>query len=86
MFSTAAHRQKARNLARDPRISVSTFDVANRYHSAEICGRAELSEDPDKALPKRLSQKYFGEDPAPEPDVARLIVRVVPEKITEFSA
>lgn len=86
MFSTAAHRQKARNLARDPRISMSIFDVENPYHSAEIRGRAELIEDPDKALPKRLSQKYLGEDPPPEPEVTRLIVRVVPEKITEFSA
>jgi hypothetical protein len=34
----------------------------------------------------RLSQKYLGEDPPPEPDdVVRLIVSVTAETITEFS-
>jgi PPOX class probable F420-dependent enzyme len=86
LFSTRTKRQKARNLALDPRISVSIFDLDNPYYSLEIRGRAELIEDPDKTLPRRLSRKYLGQDPPPEPDAARLIVRVVPEKVTEFSA
>jgi PPOX class probable F420-dependent enzyme len=85
LFSTRRERQKARNLARDSRISVSIFDLDNPYYSVEIRGRAELIEDPEGALRKRLSQKYFGQDPPPEPDAARLIVRVVPEKTTEHS-
>jgi PPOX class probable F420-dependent enzyme len=86
LFSTRTERQKARNLARDPRISVSIFDLDNPYYSVEIRGRAELIEDPEGTLRKQLAQKYFGQDPPPEPDGARLIVRVVPEKITEHSA
>ena len=85
-FSTTAGRRKARNLARDPRISVSVFDTGNPYHSVEIRGTAELVEDTGKSLPKALSRKYLGEDPPPEPDGAvRLIIRVTPDKVNIFS-
>jgi PPOX class probable F420-dependent enzyme len=85
LFSVTAARRKARNLARDPRISLSVFDTANPYRSMDIAGTAELVADPDKALPRRLSQKYLGEDPPAEPDtVHRLIVRVKPRKVTGF--
>jgi len=85
-FSTTAGRRKARNLARDPRVSVSVFDTGNPYHSVEIRGTAELVEDTGKSLPKALSRKYLGEDPPPEPDeVVRLIVRVTPDKVNTFS-
>jgi PPOX class probable F420-dependent enzyme len=87
LFSTAAGRQKARNLARDPRVSVTVFDVANPYRSVDIRGTAELTEDPEKSLPRTLSHKYLGEDPPAEPaDMLRLIVRVTPRKITGFAA
>lgn len=86
VFSTKASRRKARNLARDPRISLSIFDLANPYQSADIRGTAELVVDEGRALPVQLSRKYLGEDPPPEPeDVVRLIVRVTPEKVTTFS-
>ena len=85
VFSTTAGRRKARNLARDPRISLTVTDAANPYRCAEIRGTAELAEDPGKTLPKTLSRKYLGEDPPPEPaEVSRLIVRVRPEKINTF--
>ncbi len=85
-FSTTAGRRKARNLARDPRISVSVFETTNPYHSVEIRGTAELAEDTGKSLPEALSRKYLGGDPPPEPDdVVRLIVRVTPDKINIFS-
>jgi PPOX class probable F420-dependent enzyme len=87
LFSTTATRQKARNLARDARIALSVFDLANPYHSIEIRGRAKLIDDPGSTLPTELSQKYLGEDPpAGPPREARLIVRIVPEKVLEFSA
>ena len=86
VFSTTAGRQKARNLARDPRVSVSVFETDNPSNSVEIRGTAELVEDTDKRLPKTLSQKYRGEDPPAESsDEVRLIVRVVPDKVTRFS-
>jgi PPOX class probable F420-dependent enzyme len=86
LFSVLARRRKARNLARDPRISVTVFDLQNPYDSVEIRGTVELIEDTGKSLPVRLSRKYLGEDPPAESeDETRLVVRVVPEKVTNFS-
>lgn len=45
-----------------------------------------MTEDRDKALPRRLSHKYLGEDPPTDPEhVVRLTVRVTPRKVTGFS-
>lgn len=86
LFSTTAGRKKARNLAADPRVSLSVFDLANPYESVEIRGTAEVSVDADKRLPLELSHKYLGEDPpAEKPDEVRLAVRVIPEKVIRFS-
>jgi PPOX class probable F420-dependent enzyme len=86
VFSTLAGRQKARNLARDPRLSVTLFDLADPYHTVEIRGVADLIEDPDRALSYRVTHKYLGMDPpADPPGDRRLIVRVRPEKIITLS-
>ena len=87
LFSATTARRKARNLARDPRISMTVFDTANPYQSVEIRGTAELEEDTEKWLPRTLSQKYLGKEPEPEPDdVIRVIVWVRPQRVNTFSA
>lgn len=87
LFSSTARRQKVRNLERDPRISISVFDLANPYTSAEIRGVAEILPDPEKRLPYELSHKYLGIDPPGEKDEeARVIIKVTPERIVGFSA
>ncbi|MFE6862437.1 PPOX class F420-dependent oxidoreductase [Nocardia sp. NPDC057668] len=87
VFTTTAQRRKGRNLARDARISVTVLDARDPYRTIDIAGLAELVPDPDKRLPARLSRKYIGELPPPESrDVRRLIVRVVPQRITGFGA
>jgi PPOX class probable F420-dependent enzyme len=86
LFSTTTQRQKARNLARDPRLSLSIFDIADPYEYVEIRGKAELIDDPDKTFRAGLSQRYLGEDPPPEPpELRRVIVRVMPEKVNHVS-
>lgn len=87
VFSTTKDRQKARNLARDPRVSIAIYERENPYNSVEIRGIAELIDDPDRTWPKRLSQKYLGEDAPPEgPEVMRLAVFVRVHKVKRFSA
>ena len=87
LFSSTEGRQKVRNLLRDPRVSVSVYDLANPYTSVEIRGTAESLPDPDKRLPHELSHTYLGIDPpAEKEDEVRVIVRVVPRRIVGFSA
>ena len=40
LFSITSDKQKARNLARDPRVVVTVFDLENPYDSVEIRGHA----------------------------------------------
>ncbi|MFC8511693.1 PPOX class F420-dependent oxidoreductase [Streptomyces sp. NPDC057257] len=87
LFSSTDGRQKVRNLRRDPRISLTVFDLANPYTSVEIRGTAEILPDEEKRLPHELSHKYLGIDPPGEKDdEVRVIIRVVPRKILGFSA
>ncbi|MET9905822.1 PPOX class F420-dependent oxidoreductase [Streptomyces sp. NPDC006476] len=87
LFSSIDGRQKVRNLRRDPRVSLSVFDLADPYTSVEIRGTAEILPDEGKRLPYELSHKYLGIDPpAEKDDEVRVIVRVVPRKIIGFSA
>lgn len=86
LFSSVDNRQKVRNLRRDPRISLTVFDLANPYSSAEIRGVAEILPDEAKRLPYELSHKYLGIDPPAEnDDEVRVIIRVVPRKVVSFS-
>ncbi|MCX4880025.1 MULTISPECIES: PPOX class F420-dependent oxidoreductase [unclassified Streptomyces] len=87
LFSSTDGRQKVRNLRRDPRISLSVFDLADPYTSVEIRGTAEILADEGKRLPYELSHKYLGIDPhAEKDDEVRVIIRIVPRRIVGFSA
>jgi PPOX class probable F420-dependent enzyme len=87
VFSTTTSRRKARNLARDPRLSLTIVDAENPYRTVDIAGVADVIDDPDKTLPRKLAHKYLHEDPPEEsPDVRRVIVRVTPRRVTTFSA
>lgn len=87
VFSTLAGRQKARNLARDPRVSVSVFDLENPLKYVEIRGTAEITEEGGRALIDELAQKYTGKDFRVEgPEHVRVVVRVTPDKVLGYAA
>ncbi|WP_253808629.1 PPOX class F420-dependent oxidoreductase [Nocardia amikacinitolerans] len=86
LFSTTVERQQAKNLARDPRVTVLINPPENPYVYAEMRGTATLTPDPDKTLPDELSLKYTGKNyadfnPASARDAERVIVRVTPRKV-----
>lgn len=86
VFSATEGRAKVRNLRRDPRVSITVFDMDNPYHSVELRGVAEIVPDPAKELPPALSLRYLGEAPPPESDeIARVIVRVTPTRVNTFA-
>lgn len=86
LFSALAHRRKVRNVERDERVSVTVYDLANPYSSVEIRGTAMVMPDPERALSHRLSHRYIGADPpADQPGTQRVIIRVKPSKVVDFS-
>ncbi|MFC5747521.1 PPOX class F420-dependent oxidoreductase [Actinomadura rugatobispora] len=87
VFSSTTDRRKARNLVRDPRVSLTVFDTANPYRTVEVRGTAEVVEDSDRALQRKVSHKYLGQDSPPDPEgVVRVAIRVIPDKVRGFSA
>lgn len=60
LISTTASRQKARNIRRDPRVSVTIVHPDRPYRYAEIRGHAHLETEGAQALLDALSHKYTG--------------------------
>lgn len=74
-FNTAAGRAKARNMERDPRITVLLLDPENGYRYVELRGTAELTRDGAEEQIDALAQKYLGTDyPFRRPDEQRVKV------------
>ena len=84
LINTVVGHQKARNVERDPRVSVAVSDPANpsRYH--EIRGRvSRASTDGATEHIEVLAQRYLG---APYPwyggrDQQRLLLTITPERL-----
>ena len=63
-FFTQPTSQKARNLARDPRLALSVVDREHPYRTARLRGRvgATVEDRPALELIDRLSHSYTGKD------------------------
>lgn len=82
IFSTVKHRQKARNLRRDPRISLCFFDPAKPLLYAEIRGTVTMTEEGGRELIEELSRKYTGHGYPDEPaENVRVVCRVRATKV-----
>lgn len=82
IFVTGRNAPKARNIERNPRVSLVVYDHDNPYKAAEIRGRAQLlDEDPQSKLDE-LAIKYTGETYGPTDGT--VVVRVTPEKVVPF--
>jgi len=83
LFNTARGRLKCRNLERDPRVSITVVDAAMPEDRTLIArGRAVLTEEGGLAHIDRLSRKYNHKPWVAVPGQTRVIVRVVPDRIT----
>jgi PPOX class probable F420-dependent enzyme len=67
-FTHTNYRQKFKNLATEPRVSISIFDPDNPYRYLEIRGVVDsIENDPEGQLYSSLSERY-GNGPVVPPD------------------
>ncbi len=85
IFNTEVHRQKFRNIERDPRVTVLIWEKDNPYRFAEIRGRVVSTERGPSALAHidSLAVKYMG-GPFGRGSIQseRVIVRIHPDRQT----
>jgi PPOX class probable F420-dependent enzyme len=82
LFNTAEGRAKPRELADDPRVSVTMVDPADMFRWVSVSGGAELTTEGAREQIDRLAKKYLGKDEYPwYQGEQRVTVRIKPEKI-----
>ena len=85
IFNTAEGRLKPKNLRRDPRVAISILNSDNPYQQVLIQGRVvEMTHDGADEHIDRMAKKYLGVDKYPyrAPGEKRVIVKVIPDKVT----
>ncbi|MFP3900772.1 MAG: PPOX class F420-dependent oxidoreductase [Acidimicrobiia bacterium] len=82
LLNTEVERQKARNVRRDPRITVTIWDDENPYLYGEVRGEVvEMLDGPEaRAHIDQLSRKYTGGDYANPIGSPRVILKVAPTR------
>ena len=85
VVNTEVHRQKFKNLERDPRVTLTIRNEEDPYNYAEVRGRvAEIVRGQEaREHIDELSQKYHGQDYNPD-DIKseRVMLWIVPERQT----
>jgi PPOX class probable F420-dependent enzyme len=84
VLNTAEGRAGPRNLARDPRVTLTVQNMENPYEYATVRGRvAERTTDGADEHIDALAMKYLGQESYPyrQPGEQRLIVRVEPQEV-----
>jgi hypothetical protein len=64
VINTEVHRQKFKNMTRDPRVTVTVIDVENPYRYIEARGHVvgTVGGDEARAHIDEVSQRYLGSD------------------------
>ncbi|HET9292093.1 MAG TPA: PPOX class F420-dependent oxidoreductase [Actinomycetes bacterium] len=80
VINTETHRQKVKNIRRDPRVTVTIWDAGDPYRYAEVRGEAvETVAGPEaRAHIDELSMKYNGHEYRNQIQSERLILRIKP--------
>jgi PPOX class probable F420-dependent enzyme len=85
--NSARGRLKDRNIARDPRVSLSIQDPENPYRYLEIRGKVvEITEKGADEHINSLSKKYLGKDvyPGRKPGETRVLYKIEPQKFSSM--
>jgi len=82
LINTEMHRQKFKNVERDPRATVTIVEADNPYSYAEVRGRVVevVRGDEARAHIDTLSQKYVGKPYGAEVQSERVILKIAPDR------
>jgi PPOX class probable F420-dependent enzyme len=80
LINTEAHRQKARNMRRDPRVTVTIWEAGDPYRYAEVRGEVVDAEAGPEARAHidQLSMRYYGHEYRARIVSERVVVRIRP--------
>jgi PPOX class probable F420-dependent enzyme len=82
LINTVEGRAKARNLRRDPRVSLCVVDRDDQYSWVAVTGTAELTHEGADEHLRELSRKYgIGADDWPASRRA-ILVTITPERVS----
>jgi PPOX class probable F420-dependent enzyme len=84
-ISTLKSRVKYRNLLSNAQITFCVVDPAMGTRYIEIRGYAEISEDPESQLAKKVAGRMGGEGWTPDmdgPGAERVIIKIVPTQVS----
>ncbi|HET9070538.1 MAG TPA: PPOX class F420-dependent oxidoreductase [Acidimicrobiales bacterium] len=83
LINTEVHRQKYRNVTRDPRVVVTVIDAGSPYSYAEIRGRVTrtVTGEEARAHIDRLSEKYQGTPYSVPIESERVLLEITPDRI-----
>ena len=76
LVNTEVHRQKFRNVERDPRVTLTIWDREDPYRFVEV--RGEVVEKVRGAEARRLSHKYRGQPYQTRIQSERVVLRIAP--------
>jgi len=90
VIATSAGRPKARNAARDPRVSVIVDSKERPYRGVAIEGLAEVLPDPARATLYAIYERYLGLPIPPEAEdriasSERVILRIHPRRVRPWN-
>jgi PPOX class probable F420-dependent enzyme len=82
LINTEVHRQKFKNVERDPRVTVTIIDAANPYRFAEVRGDvvATVAGPEAREHIDALSRKYMDRLYAGEIKSERVILKIAPAR------
>ncbi len=86
LVNTAQHRQKTKNVRRDPRVAVNVVDPNNAWRLGEVRGRVvDVTTEGADRLIDELAKKYLDADTYPfrDPSEVRVTLKILPEKTNE---
>jgi PPOX class probable F420-dependent enzyme len=82
LLNTEVHRQRYRNLQKDPHVTVAIIEEGNWYSWVEVRGHldGEVRGDEARAHIDALARKYTGGEYANPIQSERVILKVAPDK------